>query len=323
MFDEQLSGFRGGAQCIRVVGHRGARGIMPENTLIGFEWTMEMGVNALEFDVMITKDSVPVIVHNHHLNRDITRTADGNWLEGPEPRISDLTYDQLSQYDVGGLNISSEYGQRFPEQIFLSHQKVPQLAELLLLMSRPEFRHIRLMLEIKSDPHVPDHQNRQAQTVAAIVAVVRAHNAQSRTVLHSFDWEMLRMCQHEAPEMPTSFLSQLPAAESQKGGDPASAFDTHVGTLPSVPQAVADAGGYIWAPYFEDVTAKDVTHAKQLGLLVSPWTVNEPDDMARMIDFDVDAIVTDYPARLQRELIKKQIRWQRADEITSAALTSA
>ncbi|WP_036221799.1 glycerophosphodiester phosphodiesterase family protein [Maritalea myrionectae] len=323
MFDEQLAGFKGDEQCIRVVGHRGARGIMPENTLLGFEWTIKMGVAALEFDVMITKDSVPVIVHNHHLNRDITRTPQGDWLNAPEPRISDLTYEQLSQFDVGGLNIFTEYGQRFPEQIFMSGQKVPQLADLLRLINRPEFRHVRLMLEIKSDPHVPDHRDRQAQTVEAIVNVVRAHNVQARTVLHSFDWEMLRMCQIEAPEMPTSFLSQLPEEEATAGGDPASAFDAYVGTLPSVPQAVADAGGYIWAPYFKDVTEHDVAHAKQLGLLISPWTVNDPHDMVRMIDLGVDAIVTDYPARLQREMIKKQIRWQRTEENTNAALTSA
>ncbi len=245
----------------------------------------------------------------------------GAWIDTPEPRISELTYEQLAQFDVGGLNIASDYGQRFPEQIFINGQVVPKLDDLLRLVNRPEFRHVHLMLEIKSDPDLPDHRERQARTVAAIVAVVRAHNIQSRTILHSFDWEMLRMCQIEAPEMPTSFLSHLP--KPQDGGDPVSAFDVHVANLPSVPKAVAEAGGYIWAPFFKDVTEEDVAQAKNLGLLIAPWTVNEPEDMARMISFGVDAIVTDYPARLQRELIKKQVRWQRTDETTNAALTSA
>ncbi len=248
MFEAQLAGFKGDQNCIHVVGHRGARGIMPENTLLGFEWTIRMGVNALEFDVMITEDEVPVIVHNHHLNRDITRMGSGAWIDTPEPRISELTYEQLAQFDVGGLNIASDYGQRFPEQIFINGQVVPKLDDLLRLVNRPEFRHVHLMLEIKSDPDLPDHRERQARTVAAIVAVVRAHNIQSRTILHSFDWEMLRMCQIEAPEMPTSFLSHLP--KPQDGGDPVSAFDVHVANLPSVPKAVAEAGGYIWAPFF-------------------------------------------------------------------------
>ncbi|MCF4099304.1 glycerophosphodiester phosphodiesterase family protein [Maritalea mediterranea] len=323
MFTQQLASFKGDQSCIRVVGHRGARGIMPENTLLGFEWTMKMGVSALEFDVMITKDHVPVIVHNHHLNGAITRTAEGQWLNTPEPRISELTYDELAQYDVGGLNVFTEYGQRFPEQIFMHRQQVPKLADLLALAMQPDFAHVGLMLEIKSDPKVDNFQMHREETVAAVADVVRQAAMTSRTILHSFDWELLHLCQQAAPEMPTSFLSQLPAHDDDKGEDSSLVFSQNLKQLPSIPKAIAEAGGYIWAPHFKDVTLADVQEARNLGLLVAPWTVNDPKDMGQMIQLGVDAIVTDYPARLQRELIKNELRWQRQDDISNATLTSA
>ena len=118
MFESQLSPFRGTDNCVRLVGHRGARGIMPENTILGFEWTLRMGVDALEFDVMITRDGVPVIVHDHHLNAATARGEDGIWLSEPGPAISDLTFKELQQFDVGGLNLQSDYGMRFPSRRF-------------------------------------------------------------------------------------------------------------------------------------------------------------------------------------------------------------
>ena len=309
MFESQLSPFRGTDNCVRLVGHRGARGIMPENTILGFEWTLRMGVDALEFDVMITRDGVPVIVHDHHLNAATARGEDGVWLSEPGPAISDLTFKELQQFDVGGLNLQSDYGMRFPEQAFLNKLRVPSLDQLLDLVVRPEFSHVRLMLEIKSAPSETNPALEREKVVRAVVNSVRNFSLQSRTVLHSFDWEILQICQAQASDMPSSYLSNVPD-QPEDVADHALGLGKFGGQYASAPDAVAQMGGRIWAPHHSDVTRDVVAHAKSLGLIVATWTVNEIDDICRVTKCGVDAIVTDYPARVQRELAKRNMVWR-------------
>ena len=84
----QLNAFHGKPGFISLVGHRGARGLMPENTIEGFEYILDNGISAIEFDVLLTKDEVPVITHDFNLSKSITRNAEGNWLLKNGPRIS-------------------------------------------------------------------------------------------------------------------------------------------------------------------------------------------------------------------------------------------
>ena len=127
----QLSGFKSHPGFIRVIGHRGARGLMPENTMEGFEFTLGLGVMALEFDVLLSKDNVPVVTHDNYLSRASTRDSMGRWLKEDGPYISELTLSELKEFDVGGLNVKSLYGAHYPEQKFLSGVRIPTLKELL------------------------------------------------------------------------------------------------------------------------------------------------------------------------------------------------
>src|SRR2546430_760521 len=97
-------------------GHRGARGLWPENTLVGFARTMELGVSALELDCAVTRDAVVVVSHDPELNPDCTRDARGRFLATAGPPIFTLTYAQLQSYDVGRLRPGSAYAARFPQQ---------------------------------------------------------------------------------------------------------------------------------------------------------------------------------------------------------------
>lgn len=90
-----------------IQGHRGARGLMPENTLAGFAHALAIGVTTLELDCAITKDNVVVVSHDPLLNPDITRGPDGEWLAQPGPPIRHLTYDELQRYDVGRIKPGS------------------------------------------------------------------------------------------------------------------------------------------------------------------------------------------------------------------------
>jgi len=301
----QLDGFHGAPGLVRLIGHRGARGVMPENTMQGFEFTLDIGVSALEFDVLLTSDAVPIITHNHHLSKAATRDAQGQWLVGDEPKVADFTFSQLQHFDVGGLDGRSEYGKCFPDQAFLSDIRIPQLSELLDLACLPKGQSLSFLLEIKSDPLA-----NASPIVEKVVSEIRQRNLCNRTVLHSFDWSILEECRRIAPEMPRSYLSQT----AENANDPIengpvavspdfSSFDK------SIPQAVADADGQMWCPYYKDVTKDLVEEAHELGLLVSTWTVNEVEDLERIIDAGVDGIVTDYPGRAQRVLKSRNLRW--------------
>ena len=150
----QLNAFHGKPGFISLVGHRGARGLMPENTIEGFEYILDNGISAIEFDVVLTKDEVPVITHDFQLSKSITRNAKGNWLFKNGPNISDLTVADLQMFDVGGVDKRSSYGSLYPEQAFLSDVHIPKLSDLLELACRPKGQNLFLLLEVKSEPSI-------------------------------------------------------------------------------------------------------------------------------------------------------------------------
>ncbi len=307
----QVEAFRGGENLIRVVGHRGARGVLPENSMIGFDFSLSIGVPLLEFDIVLTADDVPVITHNHRLHAPSFRGADGLFLTGEEPKVSSLTFEQIQQFDIGRLDGHSDYGQRFPDQAQLDGVRVPRLMDLLDLVSEPKYGDAYLMLELKSDPDVAHDPLHRENFVGRVLQEVRAKGLSSRAVLHSFDWNLLEECQRQAPDMPSSYLTQLPDNADDVGEDSSKAVcpDFH-GRHDEIPNLVKQAGGSLWCPYYADVTAENVARAKDLGLCVAVWTVNEHEEIDRMIDLRVDAIVSDYPGRVQRHLSDLCMRWR-------------
>ena len=148
----QVAAFSGDETTIRVVGHRGARGILPENSIVGFDFALSIGVDLLEFDVLLTRDAIPVITHNHEFHGSAVRGPDGAFLNGEHPRVASLTIAEIERFDIGRLNGETEYGQRFPDQAQMDGVRVPRLSELLHLVSQPKYEDACLMLELKSDP---------------------------------------------------------------------------------------------------------------------------------------------------------------------------
>ncbi|MEP3299916.1 MAG: glycerophosphodiester phosphodiesterase family protein [Pseudoruegeria sp.] len=306
----QLDAFRGGNGITRVIGHRGARGVMPENTMEGFKFTIDVGIDALEFDVILTRDRIPVITHNHYLLGAATREPNGRWITGEEPKVSRLTLKELQTFDVGGLDGNTVYGQRFADQVFLNDIRIPRLSELLDLAASPGMEGVHLLLELKSDPEAIDDKNERADVVQHVVDEVRARRLESRTILHSFDWLLLDECRKIAPDMPTSYLSQLPESSEDPSEETSITIGPNYKELTtSLPRAVKEAGGQMWCPYFEDVTADLVAEAHDLGLLVTTWTANEASDIDKMMDAGVDGIVSDHVGRVQRCILNRGQRW--------------
>lgn len=305
----QVQAFRGGENLIRVVGHRGARGILPENSMIGFQFTLSIGVPLLEFDVVLSADEIPVITHNHRLHAPSFRDDKGCFLT-EEPKVSALTFEQLQQFDIGRLDGRSAYGQRFPDQAQMDGVRVPRLSDLLDLIKTPGFSNTNLMLELKSDPDLAHDAPYRQRFVERVLQDVRTAGTSSRAVLHSFDWNLLEECQRQAPDMPSSYLTQLPENADDVGEDSSKAVCPDFrGRHDDIPNMVQQAGGTLWCPYFADVTEENVARARELGLCVAVWTVNEPKDIRRMINLHVDAIVSDYPGRVQRLLSDQGLRW--------------
>lgn len=309
---KQVQAFCGDATTIRVVGHRGARGILPENSIVGFDFALSIGVDLLEFDVLLSGDDVPVITHNHEFHGSTVRGPDGAFLSGDLPRVASLTMAEIGRFDIGRLNGATDYGRRFPDQAQMDGVKVPRLGELFQLVSQPRYKDAFLMLELKTDPDLTHDDEGRRRVVSAICGEVRASEMTERTILHSFDWALLAECRRQEPDMPLSFLTQL-AKNEHDIGEHASIIVTPDFSNPalSVPDEVIKAGGSLWCPHFTELDAETLAHARTLGLGVAVWTVNEPDEIDAMIDLRVDAIITDYPGRVQQRLSELGFRWNR------------
>ena len=285
-------------------GHRGARGLAPENTLAAFSRALDIGVNTLELDVGITRDGAVVITHNPRLNPETTRDRDGNWLAETGPAIYSLPLVELMTFDVGRIKPGTRYHKRFPDQLAADGERIPTLEELFRLVESSGNENIRFNIETKIKPEEPGLTPQPAEFVEAVLKVTRQHAMLDRITIQSFDWRTLRETQRQAPGVATAYLTveQRWLDNIQRGVDGSSiwmagldidAFDG------SVPHAIQAANGNIWSPDHKDITASDIKLAQQLGLAVVVWTVNEIPRMQELIDMGVDGIITDYPDRLR------------------------
>jgi len=291
-------------------GHRGARGLAPENTLFAFATALRIGVSTLELDTNITRDGVVVVSHNSRLAADLTRGPDGRWLNAPGPAIHDLTFAELARYDVGRLRPGSRYARRFPRQKAHDGARIPSLAAVLALAARAGNNTIRFNVETKIDPRAPALSPPPDAFADALIAVLRGAHLEGRATIQSFDWRTLRRVQAVAPEFPTvclsverSWLDNL--QRGRPGPSPWTAgldIDAHEG---SVPRLVAAAGCRAWSPYYRDLKRGAIKAAHALALGVIPWTVNAPVEMARLIGLGVDGIISDYPNRLRTVMAER------------------
>ena len=286
-------------------GHRGARGLAPENTLPGFVRALETGVTTLEFDIGVTRDGVVVIHHDERLNPDIARNLSGAWVAAPAPLIRDLSFVELGEYNAGMLRPGTAYANRFPDQTPRDGARIPSLDQLFELVQKRGDEHVRFNIETKLSPDKPDDTIGPQAMVGALLGVIAAHRMEARVSIQSFDWRTLKLVQARAPKIPTVYLTaQRPTFNTidVKGLWTAGMLLERFTSLPAMVQA---SGGAVWSPHHEDLTPALLKEAHARGLKVIPWTINEPADMEKFIDMHVDGIITDRPDRL-REVLKKK-----------------
>jgi len=272
-------------------GHRGARGLFPENTLAGFVGTAALGVHALELDIAVTRDDVPVVVHDACLDPDLTRDASGAWLAGALPVVARLTRSELFQFDIGRARPAGATARDFPLQAPVDGARVPTLAEVFAATAGSG---VRIDAELKTDPRTPGLTVSPARMAELVVATARACGALGRLSVRSFDWRGLAWLRRTCPNVPLCWLTdaETEAAASLWWDRPAGA---------STPRAVAAAAGAaagwapVWAPDHAGLREAQIAEAHALGLRVVPWTVNDQADMARLIGWGVDGMCSDRP----------------------------
>ena len=280
-------------------GHRGARGLAPENTLPGFARALSIGVSTLELDVGVTRDGVVVISHERGLVPNTARGPDGKWLQAPGPMIHALSYAELERYDVGRLNPATRYAREFPDQVPVDGARIPRLADLFALVKKAGNHAVRFNIETKLSPEAPDETLPPVPFARALIAAIRGGGMERRSMIQSFDWRTLKVVQAEAPQISTVYLSaQQRWLDNIRAGDPAGSPWTaglRFAEYGSVPRMVKAAGGAVWSPYFGDLDAATLAEAHALGLKVIPWTLSRPTQIEAMLALGVDGLITDRP----------------------------
>ncbi len=292
-------------------GHRGTRGLAPENTLAAFSLALSIGVTTLETDLAVTRDGVLVISHDPYLNPDLVRDAEGRWLTTKGPAIHALTLAELQRYDIGRINPDSRYAKQFPEQRAEDGQRFPTLAQVFELV-KARSRPARLNIETKITPDNAGATVDSATFARLTVDAIRRAQLVGEVTIQSFDWRTLVEAKKLAPEIETVCLTietenndtvqrRSGRASPWHAGLDLNAYDG------SLPRLVKAAGCSTWSPFWRNVTATEITESHTLGLQVVPWTVNDPSDMARLIDMNVDGLITDYPDRARKVMADKGI----------------
>ena len=269
---------------VEIQGHRGARGLWPENTLQGFANAIEVGADVLELDVGLTADGVPVLHHDQALQPDTVRDR------GPaRPRdplypyvgrpIRDLTLAQIKTIDAGICHKTFA-----STQTPLRGAEVPTLSEVCELVAPHD---VRLAVEIKTDPSWPEVE----RITTTAVKVLESYGLMERSRLLAFDWRVLGVARALLPGGERVALVEPDTLEPSwlAGLDPSGGLVA----------AAVRAGATMISPKRAMITPELIMAAHEAGLRVVVWTVNDPAEMARHIAFGADAIVTDYPDRLR------------------------
>jgi len=286
-------------------GHRGARGLQPENTLPAFERALQLGVTTLELDIGVSADGVVVVAHDPYLNPLITRDAGGQWLAGPRgPLIKSLTFAQLQAYDVGRIRPDSPYAGTFNLQQPRDGTRIPSLAQVFDLVKARGAANVRFNIETKINPTQPDDTVAAEAMAQALVKAVRDAGMASHTTIQSFDWRTLKAVRQLDPAIPTVCLT-IQTANNDNTLDGAWTLGMKLADHGSAPKMAKAAGCDVWSGNGGATTEALVKEGQALGLKVIPWTINNPADMDRMIGWGVDGLITDYPDRLREVMARR------------------
>tara|TARA_R110001592_G_scaffold6425_1_gene34575 strand:+ start:2161 stop:3048 length:888 start_codon:yes stop_codon:yes gene_type:complete len=261
-----------------VQGHRGARGLMPENSIPAFMRALKEGVTTLELDVVITKDKQVVVSHDPYMLSDICSKPNGQPVTKDEEKTLNLyqmDYDEVVGYDCG-----SRGNARFPDQVKIATVK-PLLADLISMvedhLKENNLPKVGYNIEIKSvESEYNVSQPEVDEFSELVLEVIRERLSNDRFTIQSFDFNVLKHLHKSNPEVRLVAL-----VENAKG------IDANLEALGFTPE--------VYSPYYILLKKEDIDLIHEKGMKVIPWTVNDRKDMERLVADGVDGVITDYP----------------------------
>ena len=263
-----------------IEGHRGARGLVPENTIPSFLKALEYGVDTLELDVVISRDNQIVVSHEPWFSHIISLDKNGNAIpeeKEKEYNIYKMNYSEIKLYDVGSLG-----NKGFPEQQKMKTYK-PLLkdvfSEVQKYIQKNNLKQVRYNIEIKSNPAGDNIYHPISSAFARMIYdEVLANKMQKNVIIQSFDARPLQELRKLPVKLPLALLVM------NKDG-----IEKNLDKLGFQPDA--------YSPHFSLVDEAMVAYCRTRKMKIVPWTVNEIADLERMKTFDLDGIITDYPDR--------------------------
>ena len=273
---------------IDIQGHRGCRGLYPENTIPAFEHALNLGVNTLELDVVVSKDKQLIVSHEPFFNHEIAMAPDGKAIpkeKEKEHNIYLLDYNEIKKYDVG-----TSYNEKFPEQKKIKVHK-PSLTDMVKYIEAEAKKigkqDIFYNIELKRRP---EWDNSYLPSVNEFVDIaiktVYDLGIETKTSLQCFDVPCLQIMHEKDPSIPLAYLIENKDS-----------IEENMEKLGFVPA--------IYSPYYKLVDKDMVAYCNSNKMKLIPWTTNELSDINAMIDLQVDGIISDYPDRLIKEINKR------------------
>lgn len=259
-------------------GHRGCRGLMPENTIPALLHAIDLGVTTLEFDVVITADSQVVLSHEPFFSHEIATGPDGTLITEADEKqhnIFKMSWAELQYYDVGMRPHS-----RFPDQEKMAITK-PLLSEVFEAVDAHiadnNLQSVRFNIETKCKPSTDNEFHPVPDVFAQLLwDEVKKAGVEERTTIQSFDVRTLQYLKAAQYAGPLALL-----VENEQW------IDANIDSLGFDPD--------IYSCYFMQVDIDLVEYAHARNILVIPWTVNTVDAMIELKQLGVDGIITDYP----------------------------
>ena len=267
-----------------VQGHRGCRGIMPENTIPAMIRALDLGVTTLEIDVVITKDNKVLVSHEPWFESEITTKPDGSFIKPAEAmqyNIFQMNYDEIIKYDVG-----MKPHPRFPQQQKMKAIK-PLLADLFDSIAENMKLRRRLFpyynIETKCLPAGDGRFHpKPDEFVELLMAVIKEKQLEEMVIIQSFDFRTLKYLHEKYPSIKTSML-----IEDSDVND----FEGQLNRLGYTPQ--------VYSPNHTLVDEELVKQCHDKGMKIIPWTVNDAKQLKKLKKMGIDGVITDYPDKIK------------------------
>jgi glycerophosphoryl diester phosphodiesterase len=252
---------------IKIHGHRGARGVLPENTLPAFRYALDNNIDVLELDLQMTKDNEIIIYHDKDINTNI--------CHGISKPIKTLTLKEIKEYDCG-----SKKNNTFINQQTIPGEKIPSLIELIhLIQTEYKYKKIIMNIEIKTEQNI-DTDDEVYNFSNKLVDILNKYNIVKNVIIQSFDTRALNYVKEIDPSIKTSYLIE------------------ELQSLDNLIKISKNLGVTIISPYYKLIDKKIVKKLHDNGFEVLPWTINDINIFKQNIEYGVDGVITDYPKQM-------------------------